>query len=148
VEGGRALATTPDGKAFCSAFDRGKGRLIYLAVPRGLGIDRNVLPVVPRLMAHLTRGMMPVEVDGDVEWLVNRSDKGWLVTLMNPAGQVKPQQGILPTDFRENRTITIRCRVPATTARDRLLPTDKLEVKEGAVRLEVPAGGVRVIELR
>src|SRR5262249_29179298 len=132
----------------CAAFDRGKGRLIYLAVPRGLGIDRNLLPVVPRLMAHLTQGLMPVEVDGDVEWLVNRGEKGWLVTLLNPAGPTKPPQGILPTDFGETRAVTIRLKVPATTARDRLLPTEKLAVKDGAVRLEVPAGAVRVIELR
>ena len=39
-----------DGKAFCAAFDRGKGRLIYLSVPRGLGIDRQAVPVVARLL--------------------------------------------------------------------------------------------------
>src|SRR6202041_2155272 len=37
---GRPLATTPDGKVFCAAFEQGKGRLLYLSVPHGLGIDR------------------------------------------------------------------------------------------------------------
>ena len=90
---GRPLATTPDGKCFCAAFDRGRGRLIYLAVPYGMGIDRRAMPVLPRLMAHLTRGLMPVEVSGEVEWMVNRTAAGWLITLLNPAGQSKPQQG-------------------------------------------------------
>lgn len=148
VEGGRALATTPDGKVFCSAYDRGKGRLIYLSVPRGLGIDRGLHPVVTRLLAHLRHGLMPVEVEGDVQWLVNRAEKSWLVTLLNPAGQTKPQQGIFPTDFRENRTVTIRVPATVTQARDRLLPSDRLSVKDGAVRVEVSAGGVRLIELR
>ena len=151
IEGGRPLATTPDGKPFCAAFDRGKGRLIYLSVPRGLAVGRQAVPVVPRLFAHLTRGLMPVEVEGDVEWLVNKSEKGWLVTLLNPAGAIKPQQGITPTDYRENRPVTIRSRVTVTTASDRLLPTDKLVVTLGStpsVELVVQAGGVRIIELR
>ena len=148
IEGGRPLATTPDGKTFCAAFDRGKGRLIYLAVPHGLTIARDAHPTVPRLFAHLTRGLMPIEVRGDVQWLVNRTNTGWMVTLLNQAGQVKPQQGITATDYRENRTVTITARVPVTTARDRLLPDDVIAVKENRVTVEVPAGGVRVIELK
>jgi hypothetical protein len=148
ITGGMTLATTPDGQAFCTATDQGKGRLIYLAVPRGLGIDRQALPVLPRLLAHLSRGLMPIEVQGEVEWLVNRTKTGWAVTLLNPAGQLKPQQGILPTDTRENRVVTIKCRVPVTTARDRLLPSDKLDVKQNTVQCEVSAGSVRIIELK
>jgi len=146
--GGRALARTPDGKAFCAAFDQGRGRLIYLSVPRGLGIDRRAVPVVARLLAHLTRGLMPVEIEGDVEWMVNRTQTGWAVALMNPAGQLKPQHGIMPTDFRENRTVTIRSRVPVKSARDWLLSSERLVVQENAVRCEVPAGAVRIIELK
>src|SRR5438067_10058382 len=121
---GRALAMTASGDVFCAAVDRGKGRLIYLSVPHGLSIGRQAVPVLARLMAHLTRGLMPVEVEGDVQWLVNRTDDGWLVTLLNPAGQAKSQQGITPTDYREDRTVTVRARVPVKSAADRLLSTD------------------------
>jgi hypothetical protein len=145
---GRSLASTPDGKCFCAAFDRGRGRLIYLAVPYGMGIDRRAMPVLPRLMAHLTRGLMPVEVAGEVEWMVNRTSNGWAVALLNPAGQRKPQQGITPTDFRENRKVTIHARVPVQSARDRLLPTDPLPLKQNAVQCDVVAGGMRIIELK
>jgi hypothetical protein len=144
----RPLATTPDGKCFCAALDRGAGRLIYLSLPRGMGIDQMAHPVLPRLFAHLTRGQMPVEVRGDVNWLINRTPNGWLVTLLNPAGQDKPQQGITPTDYRQNRRVTIESRVPFASARDRLLPEDALQVDAGKVKVEVPAGGVRIIELR
>jgi hypothetical protein len=148
IKGGRALATDPDGAAFCSAFDRGKGRLIVLSVPRGLGIDRAAVPAVARLFAHLTRGLMPVEVDGDVEWMVNRTASGWIVTLLNPAGQAKPQQGITPTDFRQNRRVMIRSRAPLASASDWLFPEEALKMAESQVGLEVPAGGVRIVELK
>jgi hypothetical protein len=148
----RLLATAPSGHGICAAFDRGKGRLIYLSVPHGLSITKQAHPVLPHLLASLTRGLMPVEVRGDVQWMVNRTGSGWAVTLLNPAGQLKPQQGITPTDYRENRRVTIRTRVPVKAARDLLLPDATVsvsEAKDGAeITLVVPAGGVRVIDLR
>lgn len=145
--GARSLATTPTGECFCAALDRGNGRLIYLSVPYGLAIGRQAIPVVARLMAHLTRGLVPVEVEGEVEWLVNRTQTGWVVTLLNPAGQAKPQQGITPTDHRQDRAVSIRCHVPVRSARDWLLPDAALTVSQGLLRCEVPAGGVRIIAL-
>jgi hypothetical protein len=152
ISGGRALATAPDGGVLCAALDQGKGRLVFLSAPRGLGIDRQALPVVPRLFAHLTRGLMPVEVRGEVEWLVNRTPSGWLVTLLNSAGQAKPQQGITPTDFRENRSVVVRSREAVSAASDWLFPAEKLALRAdgagSAVELVVPAGGVRIVELK
>ncbi len=142
---GRPIARTAEGKVFCSSIDRGEGRIVYLSVPRGLSISKHAHPVVARLMAHLTRGLMPIEVDGDVQWLVNKTSSGWAVTLLNQAGQKKPQQGITATDFRENRQVTIRCKVPVSTASDLLLPTDPLVVRNNTLRCEVSAGGVRII---
>jgi hypothetical protein len=151
IRGGRALATDNNDQSFCSAFDRGKGRLIVLSAPRGLGIDRTALPVVARLLAHLTRGLMPVTVEGEVEWMVNRTEKGWIVALLNPAGQAKPQQGITPTDFRQNRAVSIRSQATLASASDWLFPEEPLSV-EGAgagsrIDLTVPAGAVRILEL-
>jgi hypothetical protein len=143
----RSLAETSDGNSICAAVDRGQGRLVYLSVPHGLGIDRRATPLVARLMAHLTRGLMPVEVDGDVEWMVNRTARGWSITLLNPAGQDKPQQGMTPTDYRQNRPVTIRALVPIKAARDLLLADEPLTVEKNRVRCEVLAGGARIIEL-
>jgi hypothetical protein len=152
ITGGNALAQTPDGKTLCASFDRGQGRLIFLSVPRALGIDRNAVPVLAQLFAHLTRGVMPAQVEGGVEWMLNKNDKGWVVTLLNPAGQAKPQHGITPTDFRENRRVLIRASVPITQAADWLFPDDSLRVSStktgGSIELTVPAGGVRIIELK
>jgi hypothetical protein len=121
---------------------------VYLSVPHGLTVSRQVHPVVPRLFAHLTRGLMPIEVDGDVEWMLNRSTDGWLVTLLNPAGQDKPQHGITPTDYRENREVVITAWAPVMTATDWLQPDEQLIVESSELRCVVPAGGVRVLELR
>jgi hypothetical protein len=148
LEGGTPLATTPDGKCFCAAHERGKGRLIALSISRGLGIDKTAHPVVAWLLAHLTSGLTPVQVNGDVEWMLNRTATGWIVTLFNPAGQNKPQQGITPTDYRENRTVTIRTSRPIKSSSDWLMPEDAITLKNGELKLTVLAGSVRVVELK
>lgn len=147
IADGRAIAETEAG-VFCAAFDRGEGRLVYLSVPHGLTISQQAHPVLPQLFAHLTRGLMPVQVTGDVEWMLNRTADGWLVTLLNPAGQEKPQHGITPTDYRENRVVRLKWTVPVTSARDRLQPDEPFAIEEQELQCVVPAGGVRVLELR
>ena len=68
------------------------------------------------------------------------------ITLLN-CGRDKPQQGITPTDYRQNRPVTIQALVPIKTARDLLSADEPLTVENGGVRCEVLAGGVRIIEL-
>lgn len=80
--------------------------------------------------------------------MLNRTETGWLITLLNSAGQQKSQQGITPTDFRQDRPVTIKSHVQITTAVDRLLGDDRLVVRDNTLRCEVSAGGVRIIEVR
>jgi len=146
IPGGKTLATAANGVAVASAFDRGKGRLVVLSVPLGLGIDGAASPLVALVLAHARQGLLPVEVEGEVEWLLNRTEKGWLVTLLNPAGPTRLQHGVGPTDYRQARPVTIRTARPVTAAGEWF--TDAALVPAaGAVRLTVPAGGVRVVEL-
>jgi hypothetical protein len=85
--------------------NRGRGRLIVVGIPMGLGIDERPSPILAMLLGHLTQGLMPIRVTGDVEWAVNSLDDGtWLVTLLNNRGVIKPQHGVLPTDYHEAQT--------------------------------------------
>src|SRR5262249_23224114 len=80
IKGGRPVATAANGDAVASAFEQGKGRLVFLSVPRGLGIDGAATPLVALVLAHARQGLLPLEVEGEVEWLLNRTDKGWIIT--------------------------------------------------------------------
>ncbi len=86
------------------------------------------------------------------QWMLNNNDKDWLVTLMNPAGALRPQQGLFPTDCRENRKVVIRTKVPVATASDWLAPDEEIKVQgngnEAAIELTVLAGSVRIVELK
>ena len=52
--------------------------------------------------------MRPVKVTGDVEYLINRTANGWIVTLLNNNGVFKPQQGMAQVDRSAYVTATIK----------------------------------------
>jgi hypothetical protein len=150
VRGGRPLATAPNGEAIACVFERGRGRLVFLSVPLGLGIDGAATPLVALVLAQARQGLLPVEVEGEVEWLLNRTDRGWLVTLLNPAGTNRLQHGVGPTDYRQKRGVSIRADWPATKASEWLTGSVLGVVKEGdrvVTRITLPAGGVRIVEV-
>jgi hypothetical protein len=95
--------------------------------------------------------LVPVKVTGDVEWLVNRlDDGGWLITLLNNRGIMKPQHGILPTDPRETQTITLRVPFPVQQSAEWLTGqavTWKAEARSSSVTLTIPAGAARLIAI-
>jgi len=150
ITGGQALATAKEGGVLAAAFAQGKGKLVYLSVPRGLGLNARAMPALSLLLLHLRAGQMPVEVAGDVQWFVNRTQNGWLVTLLNPAGADKPQQGFTVTRFEEARAATITTALPVKGAREWFTDSANPLTQAGgkvSVNITVPAGGVRIVEL-
>jgi len=146
---GDPLLKAANGDTVAAAYKRGKGRLVYLSIPLGLGVDQSATPAVALLLAYARQGLTPVEVQGDVEWLLNRTAKGWIVTLLNPYGNAKPQHGIVPTDRTQARTVKITAdKIGGATE---WLSGEKLAVtregKTSVATITVPAAGVRVVEL-
>ena len=151
IKGGAVLATTSTGDAIAAIFPRGRGRLVFLSIPRGLGIDASSTPLAALLLAHARQGLLPVEIEGEVEWLLNRTDAGWLVALMNPAGNNRMQHGIGVSDYSQQRKVTIRI-PPGTSRASEWFTEDTLEIggdgNERNATIVVPAGGIRIVEIQ
>ena len=146
----RVLASVPDSAPLCLAHPVGKGQIIVVGVPMGLGIDERPTPLLGLLLRHLAQGLLPVQVSGDVEWVVNRLDNGgWVVALFNNRGVIKPQHGVLPTDHRQAQQVTLRLPFGVTKSTEWVtgMPMHWMPVKKGGtLSLTVPAGGVRLVE--
>jgi len=145
----RVLATASDGTPICVARKAGKGQIIAVAASLGLGIDGRPVPLLGLLMRHLTQGLVPVKVTGDVQWIVNRlDDGGWLVALFNNRGVIKPQHGVLPTMHEEAQQVTLR--VPFGVIKSAEWLTETPVPWQGAgngatTSITIPAGGVRFV---
>ena len=127
----------------------GRGKLIFVAVPDLLGEDDRMPPVVAHLLAHLASEATPVEVTGDVEYLINRNSNGWVVTLFNDSGVFKPQQGMAQVDRGATVTVKVRLRNQKISSAVDWITDANLGVAEGAiVNLTIPAGAIAIVELK
>src|SRR5205814_2585410 len=148
ADGSNVLAKA-GGDALVTSTKSGEGQIITIAVPLGLGIDRRPVPVLGLLMQRLVEGLVPIKVSGEVEWALNRLDNGgWAITLFNNRGVIKPQHGILPTEHGEIQNVTISTTFPIKTATEWIAGSEVQQNAPTKITLTVPAGGVRIIEMR
>jgi len=149
--GAEVLLRTKAGDPVVTVNRVGRGRVVYCAVPDLLGLDERLVPAAAHALAHLFSNVSPVRVRGDVEFMVNRNSRGWVVTLINNRGVYKPQQGLARVDRAEHSDVTLGLLEGRLASAGEWTTGAALEAAaEGGrevVRLRVPAGGVRVVEL-
>jgi hypothetical protein len=149
--GAEVLMQTPTGDPLVTSFNVGRGRVIYCAVPDLLGRDERLTPAAAHLFTHLFAEATPLRVRGDIQRLINRTGRGWLVTLINNQGVYKPQQGLAQVDRNANVEVTLSLRGRMIReAREWTLdaPLETGSVAgESAVKIVVPPGDVKIVEL-
>ena len=152
LKGARSLVTTARGDPLVTINRVGNGKVIFVTIPDMLGEDERLTPVGAHVLAHLAADATPVKVDGDVEYLVNRNSRGWVVTLFNDNGVFKPQQGLAQVDRNAIATVTISLRSASINTANEWTAEQPLTVKKqngsaDRVTLNIPAGGIAVVEL-
>ncbi len=96
---------------------------------------------------------LPVWVEGRVTWTLSQTDQGWLIGLFNNHGVNKDAQKNEVLDRSQDNTVTIRCTLPGFRAHlldvgRTDLSTAPITPRDQEIRLIVPAGDVRVVEIR
>jgi hypothetical protein len=151
LRGAQVLMQTPAGEPLVTRNRVGQGQVIFCAIPDLLGLDERLTTVAAHLFAHLFADAAPVRVAGDVQYLVNRTEQGWVVTLINNRGVYKPQQGLAQVNRTETADVRVDLRGKSIERANEWTEDEALQVEHdgGAdtVRLQIPAGGVRVVEL-
>ncbi len=152
LKGAQSLMTTTSGNPLVTINKVGKGTLVFAAVPDLLGEDERMTPLAAHLLAHVFTDAAPVKVNGDVEYLLNKTDSGWVVTLLNNNGVFKPQQGLAQVDRSAYVTATISLRgQKIQKAVDWITDKDvavKTENGAAEVSVSIAPGAVLIVELR
>jgi hypothetical protein len=151
AKGAEILITAPNGDPLVTVNKVGRGRVVFVALPDLLGEDERLTPFAAHLLAHLASEAAPVRVEGDVEYMINRTARGWVVTLFNDNGVFKPQQGMAQVDRKANVDVTISLRGSGISnasewTADRVL-TVKKQGASDSVTLNIAEGGIAVVEL-
>jgi hypothetical protein len=153
LKGARPLMTATGGDPLVTVNKIGKGSLVVLAVLDLLGEDERITPFAAHLLAHVFADATPIKVRGDVEYLVNRNDKGWVITLINNNGVFKPQQGLAQVDRSAYVTAGISLRGATITRAAEWLSDRSLEIKKqpgtpDGVTVSIAPGGIAIVELQ
>jgi hypothetical protein len=148
TSGSEVLIAVPSGDPLVTVNKLGRGRLVFVALPDLLGEDERLAPFAAHLLAHVFAEATPVAVTGDVEYLINRTERGWLVTLINNNGVFKPPQGMAQVDRQAVVTATITLRGQAIQLAREWTDDKKLEVgKQGNVTISIAPGGIAIVEV-
>ncbi len=149
--GTQVLLATNSGDPLVTVNRVGRGQVIFCALPDLLGEDERLTPFAAHMLAHLCAGATPVRVNGDVEYLINRTDHGWVVTLINNKGVFKPQQGLARVDRSAGIEATISLSGAVIKQAREWVTERRLGVESGggqnSIRLSLAPGGIGVVEL-
>jgi len=152
LKGAQALITTPSNQPLVTVNKVGRGKVVFVGVHDLLGEDERLPPFVAHLLVHLAADATPVHVDGDVEYLVNRNERGWVVTLFNDNGVFKPQQGLAQVDPSASVQVKLSLRdAPVSSANewtsDQAIAIQKQVNQPDSVTVNIAPGGIAVVEL-
>jgi hypothetical protein len=145
LRGANTLMTASNGDALVTIRKLGNGMVVFNALPDLLGEDERMTPFSAHMLEHLFAGATPVQVSGDVEYLVNRNSRGWVVTLINNSGVFKPQQGMAQVD--RNAKVTAVVSLEGLVSASDWVSERSLIVKGDTVSVELVPGGIAVVEL-
>lgn len=130
LKGATPLIKIPSGEPIVTVNKVGKGSVVFAAVPDLLGEDERITPFAAHMLAHVFADAVPLKVQGDVEYLINRTAAGWIVTLLNNNGVSKPQQGMAQVDRNASVNVTITMKANSEKA-----------------TVQVPPGGLAIVEI-
>lgn len=146
LKGATAIMKVPSGDPIVTVNKIGKGSVVFVATPDLLGKDERMTPFAAHLLAHVFADAVPVKVVGDVEYLINRTENGWLVTMLNNNGVFKPQQGMAQVDRSAYVTVTIT--LPQMKSASEWISDTGLTTNGGTARVKIPPGGLAIIEIQ
>ncbi|HVS80417.1 MAG TPA: hypothetical protein VHE60_01630 [Pyrinomonadaceae bacterium] len=152
LKGAEVLIATPSDNPLVTVNRVGRGKLIFVAAPDLLGEDERITPFAAHLLAHLAADATPVKVEGDVEYLINRNARGWVITLFNDNGVFKPQQGLAQVDRSASVTATVSLKGQGIGSASDWTSDQNLSVIKRAgnpdhVTVNIAPGGIAVVEL-
>lgn len=145
----KVVLKAENGKPLVAVNRFGKGNVIFTTPYFMLMKNKTKRsPLIGRLLEKIQAEVLPVQVSGDVQFLLNKMDSGsWKLILMNNRGVTKEPLGSVETIYpRYDSKVTVS--LPEGASAKELYASAPLERQGRAITLSVPAGGLRVLEIQ
>lgn len=132
----------------------GKGKVVLTTpdwmVEKGLADYRMKSPLIEFLLKRIIPETIPIKVDGDIEYGMNKLPDGWLVYLINNKGVHKKPTEAATFDMKETSTVRL-WQEKTPKAVDELRTDGHLSYEaDGAgvsFKVEIPPGDIRILKI-
>jgi len=145
----KILIASENGDPVVTLNKYGKGNVILTLAPYLMDKNKKQVSFVSYLLRRLSDSVLPVLVRGDIEYTLNRTESGWLITLLNNKGVYKEATRPAVVKPEEKAEVMLIFK-EAPKALAELTEGMKIAWKKGAVSasITVPAGGVAVVKIQ
>ena len=148
LKGATAFMTTLSGEPIVTVNKVGKGSVVFAGVPDLLGEDERMAPFAAHMLAHVFADAVPVKVEGDVEYLINRTANSWVVTMLNNNGVFKTQQGMAQVDRSAYVNVKIALTGQQIRSANEWTSDTQLKADGGNVSVRIAPGSLAIVEIR
>ena len=141
------LAWTEDGRPVLGWQRYGAGIVVAGGIDRWLDERGNLLPIVDAIMGPISEAFLPMRVSTDVEVMVNRTERGWIVGVINNHGITKVPIQPAELDLSETRECVLRFKAGAPLRFESRLGEFRWSNPAGGLMTQVAPGSVAVVEV-
>ena len=127
------------------------GERRYLLGSGRHGQEYTSFPIIPDLLKQIADHTLPMRVKGDIQWLTNKTEDGWVIGLLNNHGVSveKDDPYHEEIDASDEKEVVIEC--PGNLANvQEWLTGAKLPLKRlgdnSVLSVTVPAGDIRIVQ--
>ena len=131
----------------------GKGKVLvslqhYMTDFDGKNVVRHRLPLIDKILRQFSAETLPLKVEGDIQYGLNKNKTGWRLYLINNKGIKKFSDTPGIVDPTEKRIVKVT--FPKFRAREitELFSAEKLPLSNGGITLELKPGEIKVLEIR
>lgn len=104
-------------------------------------------PLIDKVLRRLSAETLPLKVEGDIQYGLNKTAKGWLLYLINNKGVQKFTDKVQKLDPAQKKTVRISFSGMKPDKITEIFSGKKLIPANGQVSVEVGPGDIRILEI-
>lgn len=151
LKNGRILEKDKNGHPVLIVSDYGKGKVLtslqHYMTNYTSGQIKGKLPLIDKVLRQFSSETLPVKVEGDIQFGINKNKVGWRIYLINNKGVRKFTDAPQIVDLKQTKNVKIsfpRIKVKKVTE---ILENTPVEMKNGSLTVKVPPGEIRILEI-
>lgn len=157
TDGALPVLKDSSGNILVSINKYGKGNVILTTVdyliPSNIngyipGKDKRNFPLISFLMENLTEEVLPIKIDGDIEYGLNRTKNGWILYLINNRGILKNASESQRLNLKETSQINVFLNSLRPIKITELRTGQNIFWGENKFMIDIKPGDIKVLEIK